>query len=287
VYAGAGLAVLYFGVLARRYAQLHATMGADGCVLGPSQRSARHSRWRRELRLALGGGVLFYVLVPLGLYLAAYLPYRAGNASFGLREWWACQLSMFRYHSTLDATHPFSSSWYAWLGDLRPVWYYQGKGLAAGQYASIAGFVSPVLAWCGLAAILWLLARQAGARGTAAGGFVLVCYGSNLLPWLLVTRCTFLYHYFPCLPSLAAAIALALNALAHKNERGLLYFIRRRAAKICYAIFGKNRLTCADFCDKMKKTRRADRRPHGNERRARCPCLANGSQPGCLQRRWP
>jgi predicted membrane-bound dolichyl-phosphate-mannose-protein mannosyltransferase/Gpi18-like mannosyltransferase len=226
VYAGAGLAVLYFGVLARRYAQLHAALGADGRELTHAQRGAKHRLWLRELLLALGGGVLFYVLVPLGIYLAAYLPYRAGDASFGLADWWACQLSMFRYHSTLEATHPFSSSWYAWLGDLRPVWYYQGSGLAAGQYSSIAGFVSPVLAWCGLAALVWLLARQAGARGTAAGGFVLVCYGSNLLPWLLVTRCTFLYHYFPCLPFLAAAIALALNALAHKNER------RARAAAV-------------------------------------------------------
>lgn len=210
IYAGAGLAVLYFGVLAKRYVQL---CGEHSPVEQPGGRRL----FRKELMLALAGGVLFYVVVPLAIYLASYLPYWLRDASFGLRDWWNCQLYMFRYHSTLEATHPFSSAWYTWLFDLRPVWYYMGRDLPAGQYASIAGFFSPVLAWGGAAAVLWLMGRALGGRGTQAGGFVTVCILSSLLPWVLVTRCTFLYHYFPCAPFLAAALALWLNHEEHRS----------------------------------------------------------------------
>jgi dolichyl-phosphate-mannose--protein O-mannosyl transferase len=126
---------------------------------------------------------------------------------------------MYNYHSTLEATHPFASSWYSWLFDLRPVWYYQGKGLADGQFASIAGFLSPVLVWGGAAAMLYLMGRSLAGHGTSASGFVFVSYLSSLLPWLLVTRCTFLYHYFPCEAFLAVAMALCLNHLAHRSEK--------------------------------------------------------------------
>lgn len=212
LYAGVGLAVLYFGVLAKRHTQL---CGAHS----PLEKAAGRRLFQKELVLALAGGVLFFVVAPLGIYLASYLPYWLRDSGFGLQEWWSCQLYMFRYHSGLEAAHPFSSPWYTWLFDLRPVWYYMGGGLPAGQYASIAGFFSPVLAWGGAAAMLWLLGRALGGRGTPAGSFVAVCYLSSLLPWVLVTRCTFLYHYFPCAPFLAAALALWLNHAEHRDAK--------------------------------------------------------------------
>ncbi len=36
------------------------------------------------------------------------------------------QTSMFNYHSGLEATHPYSSSWYQWPTMVRPIWYYSG-----------------------------------------------------------------------------------------------------------------------------------------------------------------
>ena len=72
---------------------------------------------------------------------------------------------MYRYHSQLKSTHAFESRWYTWPMMLRPVWYYMGKYLPAGMYASIAGFGSPVVWWGGtaaLAAVLSLLTSVAG-----------------------------------------------------------------------------------------------------------------------------
>lgn len=198
IYAGAGLAVLYLGVLYARWKQ------------------HKPGFWR-EFRTAALGGVMFYVLLPFVIYLASYLPYLWRDPSFGLKDWWDCQQYMFWYHSTLKATHPFESRWYTWLLGLRPVWYYQNTHLAAGFKASIAGLGGPVIWLAGLAAILLLFWRQISGRGTRAGAGVLILYATQLVPWMLVTRCTFLYHYFPSSMFCLAAIVLVLGG-AHDQK---------------------------------------------------------------------
>ena len=207
IYAGAGLAVLYLGVLYARW------------------RQQKPGFWA-EFRTAALGGVLFYVLLPLCIYVASYLPYWQRDPGFGLGDWWQCQVSMFSYHSTLKATHPFESRWYTWLLGLRPVWYYRNAYLPYGMKASIAGMAGPVIWLGGLAALIGLLWRQVSGRGSRQGAGVLILYGTQLIPWMLVTRCTFLYHYFPssmfCLAALALVLARMKNeALAKKLAGGL------------------------------------------------------------------
>ena len=55
----------------------------------------------------------------------------------------------------------------------------------------------PVIWLVGLAALVGLLWHQVSGRGSRQGAGVLILYGTQLIPWMLVTRCTFLYHYFP------------------------------------------------------------------------------------------
>lgn len=208
IYAGAGLAVLYLGVL--------------------------HARWRqkqpgfwREFRTATVGGVAFYVVLPLCIYIASYLPYWWRDASFSLADWRQCQVSMYEYHSNLEATHPFESRWYTWLLGLRPVWYYQNTYLPDGMKASIAGLGGPVIWLVGLGSLVALLWHQVSGRGSRAGAGVLILYGTQLIPWMLVTRCTFLYHYFPSSMFCLAAIALVLSHLPTERKA------KRMAAALC------------------------------------------------------
>ena len=55
--------------------------------------------------------------------------------------------------------------------------------------------------------------HQVSNRGSRAGAGVLILYGAQLVPWMLVTRCTFLYHYFPSSMFCLAAIVLVLSHL--------------------------------------------------------------------------
>ena len=198
IYAGAGLAVVYFWVLYARWRQQQPGFG-------------------REAALAIGGGVAFFVAVPLLVYLASYLPYLWRDPSFGLGDWWQCQVSMYQYHSQLVATHAFESRWYTWPLMLRPVWYYMGSGLPQGAYASIAVLGNPVVWWGGLAALLAVGRRILCGKGSRRGAFVGVLFLAQLLPWVLVTRCTFLYHYFPALGFTLLALLLWLARLERRR----------------------------------------------------------------------
>ena len=208
IYAGAGLAVLYLGVLYARWQQ-------------------KKPGFRAEFRTAAVGGVLFYVLLPICIYIGAYFPYWWRNPSFSLGDWWQCQVSMFSYHSTLQATHPFESRWYTWLLGLRPVWYYRNGYLPYGMKASIAGMAGPVIWLFGLAALVGLLWHQVSGRGSRQGAGVLILYGTQLIPWMLVTRCTFLYHYFPSSMFCLAALALVLTRMKHQD------WAKKLAAGLC------------------------------------------------------
>lgn len=209
IYAGAGLAVLYFAVLWQRWRQ-------------------RQPGFAKELAAALVGGAVFFALVPLAVYIGSYFPYWWREGGFSLAEWWRCQVSMYNYHSQLVATHPFESRWYTWPFDLRPVWYYMGSGLPEGMYASIAGLGNPVVWWAGIAALGAVLWRQLSGRGSGVGGAVTVLFFTQLLPWVLVARCTFLYHYFPSLWFTVAALALVLDRWRRRSPRAA----RRTAAAL-------------------------------------------------------
>ena len=208
IYAGVGLAVLYLGVLYARWQQ-------------------KRPGFRAEFRTAAVGGVLFYVLLPLCLYIGSYLPYWWRDPAFSLSDWWQCQVSMFSYHATLKATHPFESRWYTWLLGLRPVWYYRNGYLPYGMKASIAGMAGPVIWLVGLAALVGLLWHQVSGRGSRQGAGVLILYGTQLIPWMLVTRCTFLYHYFPSSMFCLAALALVLARMKHAD------WAKKIAAGLC------------------------------------------------------
>ncbi len=265
LYAGAGLAILYFGVLILRLVQenrrlvraqvaqtdmsaasdaqeaeqeaavqsaksVHTAQQAAAAQNIQQPKAVQSSQAKSEFKhltrtdlhkefyLAIGGGVLFFVIIPLMIYIASYLPYRLADPSFGLAEWWANQEYMLWYHSSLDATHPFSSSWYSWFLDLRPVWYYMGSGLESGTYASIAGFYNPIICWVGALAWLRLSGRALLGKTTLARNALIVLLLSQLLPWFLVTRCTFLYHYYPSFLFTVVAIGLWFKDICAKNE---------------------------------------------------------------------
>ena len=218
IYAGAGLAVLYLGVLWARRQQ------------------GRPGFWA-EFRLAALGGVLFYVVLPLCIYVASYLPYWWRQPDFSLGDWWRCQLSMYSYHATLKATHPFESRWYTWLLGLRPVWYYRNGSLPYGMKASIAGMAGPVIWVVGLAALVGLFWHQVSGRGSRQGAAVLILYGTQLIPWMLVTRCTFLYHYFPSSMFCLAALALVLARMRHRDRARWLCAGLCAAAAVLFAVY--------------------------------------------------
>ena len=145
--------------------------------------------------------LIFFVIVPCLIYYFAYIPYGiAGGKQIFSREYLRMALNnqayMFNYHSGVNATHPYSSRWYQWMLDIRPILYYL-EYLPDGTRSSFGAFVNPLLCWGGLLG-LFALVYLAAVRRDRCSLFILIGYLAQLVPWMFVTRITFEYHYFPC-----------------------------------------------------------------------------------------
>ena len=159
---------------------------------------------------------LFFLALPFGIYFGAFLPITtlSHNAENLWGAFWNYQVTMFRYHSTLEATHSFASPWYEWPLDIRPIWYFAGDTQEG--YSTISAFGNPLLWWAGIpalgaAACLWWKERFRWA------GLVLAGFLSVYLPWVLVPRLTFIYHYFTAVPFLVVALCGVFSLLYQRG----------------------------------------------------------------------
>ena len=160
------------------------------------------------------------MLLPAAVYYLSYWPYGTSGgmcapgmlftkeyAELVLRN----QSYMFRYHSGMTATHPYSSVWWQWMLDIRPILYYL-QYPEEGIHISFGAWVNPALCWGGLLAML-AMAFLAVFRRDRRALFLLIAYLAQLLPWVFVTRVVFEYHYFPSTVFLLLAAGYLMRAL--------------------------------------------------------------------------
>ncbi len=215
LYAGAGLGVLWLlqWISAGLDAKKHQAMGVFW-----------KSFWK-----CVSFSVIWFVLVPAVIYYLSYTPYgiaeglKAPGMYFSseyAQIVWDNQTFMFTYHAGLVAEHPYSSQWWQWLFDLRPILYYLNYG--NDTVTSIAAFTSPLLAWAGLLSILYLAWRWIREKDRRAM-FIVVGYLAQLLPWVFITRLTFAYHYFPSVVFLLLALCAVFDEMRRRNRLKWMY----------------------------------------------------------------
>ena len=121
--------------------------------------------------------------------------------------------------------HVFQSAWYEWPIITTPLWLYGDRFASAGHASSIMAMGNPILWWVGIIALLYsayawlkpcLLRRQNADRRPA---ILVVGFLSQWLPWALVSRSTFIYHFLPAIPFLVLAIVLLFHKISLQNRR--------------------------------------------------------------------
>jgi Gpi18-like mannosyltransferase len=149
--------------------------------------------------------VLGTIVITLCIYLLTYIPFfQIGASNLGLHnklgDLWELQKQMWYYHHGLKATHPYSSEWWTWPLELRPVSYYyhvfSGTSAPNQIVAEVIAVPNPLMwilqiATVPAAAILAWRARHKG---------VLLCvaaYFFQWLPWIASTRIDFQYNFYP------------------------------------------------------------------------------------------
>lgn len=196
IYAAAGLAILFFITFARHF------------------RDNKSQFQKYSVKIILFC-VLMFGLVPILIYAVSYIPY-VRCMQDGLGAIIKNQTDMLTYHgkTVVSATHAYSSPWYKWPLDLRPIWYYTGEN--GTRTENISSFGNPAVWWAGAAAFLFCV-YDALRRKNKNARFLVIAYLSQLVPWIPVTRITFIYHYFPCVPFMILMICHAAGRLNAKR----------------------------------------------------------------------
>lgn len=157
-----------------------------------------------------------FAVIPAAIYLLAYIPFlQLPGPGHELADVFRLQKHMYSYHSLLKSTHPFSSPWWSWLLDLRPMWMYSGAGLPPGTASTIASFGNPAIWWLAAPAII-ATAFLAIKDRQAQLGVVLLAFSFQFLPWIGVNRLVFIYHFFSAVPFVILSIVAVIKGLERR-----------------------------------------------------------------------
>lgn len=191
-YAMAGLAVLFFAVIFMRYKEfLYAKKYNDENI---------KNKFASLSSASINLSIAFIFLITLPIYFLSYFFYLRTPGVNGFIDVLKNQNYMFSYHAYLDATHPFSSKWWQWVLNLRPILFYN-HSYSANVRAGISCFANPVICYGGLIGFFYCLSKISR-KFDKTIFFLLVGYLAQILPWVFITRLTFEYHYFPSIPFL-------------------------------------------------------------------------------------
>lgn len=204
--------------------------------------------------------VIFLAVIPAIIYAWLWIPHLEINKDTNFVKVHQQMLGFHQSMKSGPKVHPYCSSWYTWPLVIRPVVYLFEKSATSSKAAALPplppgikqaayavyGMGNPVLWWFSSLAILlliWLLLKRVWSwtksvfiQGNSQlnyydyfpqnkelwlVAFVVINWAAHFLPWIKVTRCTFIYLYM-------SAAVFAFLGLAWVVDRWLHYQTRLR-----------------------------------------------------------
>ena len=295
LYAGAGLAVIFFMTLYERLKEYqYALSNPDGETDDISHKTVIQA-FKKNTVITLAFCCVMFIAVPFAIYALSYIPYMATPSSEGFKTIFTNAESMLTYHgkTVVSSTHPYSSYWFEWPVMYRPLWYFSNT-LESGMKQGISAMGNPAVWWTGIGAVAYCLALAiiiplkkkdyfgknkyyfavsyavifavfcliAGVSGignenlarllpcvalysvvmvgiffitvlfdekltqTSARTplFLVIGYFAGYMPWMLVLRTTYIYHYFPCVVFVVLMIGYCIKNIYEnaKNKKAVV-----------------------------------------------------------------
>ena len=192
--------------------------------------------------------VLYLGIIPVLVYSLLWIPHLQMNPEYGF---WEMQKEILQYHERIKdgpQVHPYCSKWYTWPLMLRPIAYFYQTArnttelvptfppLPAGAgkvIYDVHAIGNPLLWWLSTSAIILLLLllcqrmlAGVGWKSTPSPSswialYLVLNYAANLLPWVPVTRCVFLYHYMGSSVFAGLALAWMVDRWLHSPQPSL------------------------------------------------------------------
>jgi dolichyl-phosphate-mannose-protein mannosyltransferase len=148
-----------------------------------------------------------FLVLAVCVYFLTYIPSMLTGRS--LADVFNLQGSMFAYHSVLKSTHPFASQWWTWPFMLKPVWLFLSH-LPSNMVSTIAAMGNPAVWWIGFA-FVFLSVERAIRRKDFTCIFITTLFFFQWLPYVFISRTTYLYHFYVSVPFLCLSTAYFLN----------------------------------------------------------------------------
>lgn len=193
-YASAGIAILFFISFTRH--------------INGWKNAAQHKKYIIKTGLWC---TICFIVIPLAIYILSYIPFTKSYPDKGVFQS-AIENSIFmlNFHSSAHFYHPYSSEWYEWLIDKRPLLDSYSL-FPDGKVSSVATFINPLICWGGLISLahqiyLWIC------RKCKTAEFLTLAWCSVVVPWFFVHRTVFIYQYF--LGSILL-IFMIVNSISH------------------------------------------------------------------------
>ncbi len=194
----------------------------------------------------------FYLgIIPVITYSLTWIPHLLQNPKYGFIE---VHKQILSFHGRLGGNtsnvHPYCAAWYKWPLLSRPIAYFYQTASNPNETVPITGpsvpsntgkviydvhaMGNPFLWWFSFAALLLLVIavllkqiiipsiqqkrlsfNSSFSIDTGIALYLVINYAANLLPWVGVNRCVFIYHYM-------TAVIFAFMALAWLIDKCLL-----------------------------------------------------------------
>ena len=173
---------------------------------------------KKNIKKTILFGTIYFIIVPLIIYISVYLIYPNNQVTYtdSIKDILIQTKEMFKYHSTLEESHFFSSEWYTWPLSYKPVWYYT-KDYNANVRGTITAIGNIIIWWPGILSIPYLV-YKVFRKKEKASLFLLIVILSLWLPYIFIGRVMFLYHYFPVTPFMMLAVVRLLKEIENKTQ---------------------------------------------------------------------
>ena len=188
----------------------------------------RKNLFSKDIRKWIKKGCLCFILIPGVIYCSSYLLFPATTGAHSMNDVSMQSMNLLRYHKSETTPHPYSSKWYTWPIALKPMLY--AYNTAEHRYIYLMG--NYAIAYVSIIGII-ITAYTAYKKRDLISSVILGAWLGLWLPYALIERTMFLYHYLPA--SIFAILALVNLFYQVKALRSLLpYYLT--AALITFII---------------------------------------------------
>lgn len=156
------------------------------------------------------------------------------------QSFYEVNIEMFKANTRLNTPHSYSSKWYTWPLEYRPIYYWNKVDSVDNDIESYIYLIgNPIIYWIGFISIIILLIFILKNKIYKEGSdyFVLLGFLINFIPFIYIGRVMFLYHYQVALVFSCMAIIIVLNKINNQKIKNIMIVLITISSFILFIYF--------------------------------------------------